>query len=88
MIEQDFTIPNKLGMHARPAALMVRTTAEFESDVYISKDGQVVNGKSIMGVMTLAAEFGSVLTIQIEGEDEEDTLEAIEEIFERKFDED
>lgn len=87
MIEKELIITNKLGLHARPAAMLVKVAARFKSDIYISKDNQVVNGKSIMGVMTLAAEYNSPLSFRISGEDEEDALEAIEELFERKFDE-
>ena len=88
MIEKELTIPNRLGLHARPASLLVKTLARFESDVFISRDNQIVNGKSIMGVMMLAAEFGSKVLFKISGEDEEDALEAVLELFERKFDED
>jgi len=85
MIDKELIIPNKLGLHARPAAMLVKVAERFESDIYISKEGQVVNGKSIMGVMTLAAEFGSSLFFRISGEDEEDALLAIEELFAAKF---
>ncbi len=88
MIEKDFIIPNKLGLHARPAALLVKTLSRFDSDIYITKDNQVVNGKSIMGVMTLAAEYGSPIQFRISGEDEEDVVAAIEEVFALKFNED
>ena len=88
MIEKDLIIPNRLGLHARPAALLVKVAARFISDIYISKEEQMINGKSIMGVMTLAAEYQTTLTFRISGEDEEDALRAIEEVFERKFDED
>ena len=88
MIEKKLTIPNTLGLHARPASLLVKTLARFESDIFISRDNQIVNGKSIMGVMMLAAECGSKILFRISGEDEEDALDAINELFERKFDED
>ncbi len=87
MIQKELVIPNRLGLHARPAAMLVKAATRFKSDVYISKDAQVVNGKSIMGVMTLAAEYGSMLHFRIAGEDEDDALLAIEEVFARKFDE-
>lgn len=88
MIEKELSIPNRLGLHARPASLLVKTLARFESDVFISRNDQIVNGKSIMGVMMLAAEYGSKVMFKISGEDEEDALEAIIQLFERKFDED
>jgi len=88
MTEKIVTIQNKLGLHARPAALLVRTAAKFKSDVKLIKDGLEVNGKSIMGVMMLAAEMGSQITIRAEGEDEEKAVEALAKLFENKFDED
>lgn len=87
MLESKVRIQNKLGMHARPAALFVKTAARFKSDVYLTRDDQVVNGKSIMGVMMLAAEFGSELTLSVSGEDEQQALAALRELFHRKFDE-
>ncbi|MBN1350856.1 HPr family phosphocarrier protein [candidate division KSB1 bacterium] len=88
MIQKELTIPNRLGLHARPASLLVKTVARFQSDIFISRDNQIVNGKSIMGVMMLAAEYGSKVLFKISGEDEDDVLEAIIQLFERKFDED
>lgn len=87
MVESKVRIQNKLGMHARPAALLVKTAARFKSDVCITRDDQVVNGKSIMGVMMLAAEHGSELTLSVNGEDERQALAALIELFQRKFDE-
>jgi len=87
MIEKELSIPNRLGLHARPASLLVKTLARFESDIFISRDNQIVNGKSIMGIMMLAAEYNSKVLFKISGEDEEDAVEAIEELFKRKFDE-
>ena len=71
MKEVKLQIQNKLGLHARPAALFVKTAAKFKSDVFISRDSQMVNGKSIMGVMMLAAEMGAELVITANGEDED-----------------
>ncbi len=71
MIETEVTIVNKAGMHTRPASMIVRIAAKFKADFFISKDGFEVNGKSIIGVMTLAAEQGSTLSLKFEGEDEE-----------------
>ena len=87
MKEIKVTIQNKLGLHARPAAQLVKTAAKFKSDIFISRDSQMVNGKSIMGVMMLAAEKGAELTISANGPDEQAALEALKELFERKFDE-
>jgi len=74
-------------LHARPAALFVKTAAKYKSDIFVSRDSQVVNGKSIMGVMMLAAENGAELTISANGEDEDEALQGLSELFERKFDE-
>jgi phosphocarrier protein len=89
MIQKDFVIPNKLGMHARSAALFVQTTEKFKSEVLISKaGGREVNGKSVMGLMLLAAECGSTVRVRITGPDEKEALEALNGLFRRKFDED
>lgn len=74
-------------MHARPAALIVKTASKFQSDIHISKDGMQVNAKSILGVMTLAAEFGSEIEVIANGVDETDAISAMEEIIESKFNE-
>ena len=87
MIEQTVTILNRKGLHTRPAALLVKTAARFQSELTLAKDGFEINGKSIIGVMTLAAEQGSQLTIRVEGPDEEEAAAAIVAIFERKLDE-
>ncbi|MEW6509567.1 MAG: HPr family phosphocarrier protein [Bacteroidota bacterium] len=87
MIERTVTIVNTKGLHTRPAATLVKTAARFQSDLFIAKDNLEINGKSIIGVMTLAAEMGSTLTIRVEGPDEEAAAEAIVSLFERKFDE-
>jgi phosphotransferase system HPr (HPr) family protein len=88
MIQQEVEISNKLGLHARPAALFVQTASRFKSDVYLRRDDHEVNGKSIMGVMMLAAEMGSKLIITANGEDESETITALVEIIEQKFNED
>ncbi|MEW6050437.1 MAG: HPr family phosphocarrier protein [Candidatus Zixiibacteriota bacterium] len=77
MVKQTTKIVNKLGLHARPAAMVVTTASRFASEVYITKDDLRVNGKSIMGVMMLAAEMGSDLTIEANGEDENQALAEI-----------
>jgi len=85
MQEKTFVIKNKLGLHARPAAVMVQTAAKFKSRVKIIKDGQEVDGKSIMGLMTLAACAGSSVTIAAEGPDEVEALKALSELVESGF---
>lgn len=88
MVTKTVTITNKLGLHARPASLFVKTAAQFESDIKIEKDGIEVNGKSIMGVMMLAAEQGSKVILKADGADEEDAIKALTELIEvRTFDE-
>jgi len=87
MIKKVFKIQNKYGLHARPAALLVKTSGKFKSEINIAKDGIVANGKSIMGLMTLVAESGSEIEITVEGIDEEDAMRAIQELIENKFNE-
>lgn len=82
---RTFTIRNRLGLHARAAALLVKTANRFNSDVVIEKDGIEVNGKSIMGVLMLAASKGSKVTIKVEGKDEKDAIQEIGRLFEDKF---
>jgi len=77
MREREVRIVNPLGMHARPAAQLVRVAAGFQSHIELVKDGVAINGKSIMGVMMLAAECGSTLTIRSHGPDEEAALDAL-----------
>lgn len=85
MQERTFLIQNRLGIHARPAAQIVKTTSSFRSKITIFKDDTKVNGKSIMGVMMLAAAKGSHLTIRADGEDEEKALDALDTLFKSKF---
>lgn len=85
---KEFTVINKLGLHARPSAMFVKTASRFKCDVWVEKDGERVNGKSIMGLMMLAAGQGSKLIITCEGSDGDKALAEIEEIIRRKFDED
>lgn len=87
MIEKNFKIKNKLGLHARPAALLAQTVAKFQSKVAIIKNGQEVDGDSILGIMMLAAEFGSEITVIVNGKDEKEAIRKIEELFAKKFDE-
>ncbi len=87
MIEREITIKNRTGLHTRPAATLVKTAAKYSSDFYIVKDDMEINGKSIIGVMTLAAEQGSTLLLKFEGPDEVDAAAAIIALFENGFDE-
>lgn len=85
---REFTVGNKLGIHARPAALFVKVANQFKADVFVEKDGERINGKSIMGLMMLAAGPGSVLTVEASGEDAAEALDKLEELVGRNFDED
>ena len=87
MKELKIIIKNKLGLHTRAAAMLVENISRYVSDVTIIKEGQEVDGKSIMGIMTLAASIGTELLIKAEGSDEDDVLTKIEDLVERKFDE-
>jgi phosphocarrier protein HPr len=87
MIEETVTIKNKAGMHTRPAATIVKMAAKYKCDFYITKDGLHINGKSIIGVMTLAAEMGSQVVLTFDGEDEKDAAGEIVDYFNRGFDE-
>lgn len=86
--ERKVKVTNKLGLHARPAAMLVKTAGKYKSEVTIAKDDMEVNAKSIMGVMMLAAEKGSTLTIRAEGDDEAEVVDALVRLVEGKFDED
>lgn len=86
--EDTVEITNKLGIHARPAALFVKEAARYKSDVYVLKNGQEVNGKSIMGVMMLAVECGSKITIKARGPDSEEAVRALVSLVRSKFMED
>jgi phosphocarrier protein HPr len=85
---KELTIINRLGLHARPSALFVKTASRFRAEIWVEKDGERVNGKSIMGLMMLAAGQGSKLQVVCEGPDAESALSEIEAIILRKFDED
>lgn len=85
MIEKEVTVKNRAGLHTRPAATLVKLAAKFKSEVYFVRDGFPINGKSIIGVMTLAAEQGSKLIVKVDGPDEEDAVNAIIELFESGF---
>ena len=87
MITRDIEIKNKLGLHARAAAKLVNTAARFKSDIKVRKGEEEVDGKSILGILLLAAGRGSVVTIRADGEDERDALDAVEKLIDAKFDE-
>ena len=87
MISRTVTIRNRAGLHTRPAATIVKMASEYRSEFYIERDGYRINGKSIIGVMTLAAEQGSQLNLEFEGPDEEAAAAEMVDYFERGFDE-
>lgn len=87
VIERQLEIVNRLGLHARAAAKLVHVTAGFESDVWLAKDGEEVDAKSILGVLLLAAAQGSTVTVRCEGRDEEEAMEAIAKLIASRFDE-
>ena len=84
-VEATVEIVNPLGLHARPAAEFVKIAAKFTAEISVAKDGYAVNGKSIMGVMTLAAECGSSITIRAEGDDAEAAVQALGDLVRRGF---
>ncbi len=85
MIKEKVTIVNKAGLHARPAAALVKLASKYESDFFIHMYGYKVNGKSILGVMTLAAEQGAELELEVDGPDEKEAAEAIIELINDGF---
>ncbi len=85
---RTFLIKNKLGLHARAAALLVKTANRFVSEISLEKDGLAVNGKSIMGILMLAASKGTRVTLKVEGKDEGEAMEALGKLIENKFGED
>ncbi len=87
-ISKEITILNRLGLHARPSAMFVKVCNRHKADIWVVKDGEQVNGKSIMGLMMLAAGQGSKLRLTCEGADAESAVHEIEELIQRRFDED
>ncbi|MGD1982398.1 MAG: HPr family phosphocarrier protein [Chromatiaceae bacterium] len=85
MLTRDVTITNKLGLHARAAAKLVSTAGRFAADVFLEKEDRRINGKSIMGVMMLAASQGTVLTLVVDGEDAEAAMDALTSLVDDKF---
>lgn len=86
-IQREIEIKNALGLHARPASLFVKLASSFKSEIIVEKDGEEVNGKSLMGLLMLAAAAGSVVKISARGEDCAAALDAIAELIEKKFEE-
>ena len=87
MVEQNVTILNRAGIHARPAALVVQTTKDFNCNIYFEKGQDRINAKSIMGVITLGAAYGTAIKIVAEGEDEQVAVDTLVRLFESKFEE-
>jgi phosphocarrier protein HPr len=85
MIRRDFTLTNRLGLHARAASRLVQTASEFESEVWLERDGRRVNAKSIMGVLLLAAPFGTELVLEVDGPDEMAAGEKLLGLIEDRF---
>jgi phosphocarrier protein len=85
LVEAQLVIRNQLGLHARACAMFVKTAARYQSQILVSRDDLEVNGKSIMGVMMLAAEEGATIRVRAEGEDEQQALVALEELVEGRF---
>jgi phosphocarrier protein len=86
-LHREFVVLNKLGIHARPAAMFVKTANRYTCTIFVEKDGEKVNGKSIMGLMMLAAGPGSTLSVFCEGDDCQEALADLESLIKRKFDE-
>lgn len=86
-VARELTILNQYGIHARPAALFVKTASRYDSDIYVEKDGNRVSGKSIMGLMTLEASKGSRIKVTAEGIDAEEAIGELQSLVESKFDE-
>lgn len=88
VVTREFKIKNQYGIHARPAALFVKTASRYDADVYVEKDGNRVSGKSIMGMLTLEGSCGTTLKVTAEGADAEDVLNDLGALIDSKFDED
>ena len=86
MEEREATVKNKLGIHARPSALLVQASSKFASDITLIRDGLEINGKSIMGVMMLAAEVGARIQVRVVGEDEAEAAKKVVEMIESSYD--
>jgi len=85
MLTREFIVGNKVGLHARPVSLLVQTANKFKSDIFTEKDGKRVSAKSILGLLSLGAEKGSTIIMEVDGSDEESAMKSIEEIIANKF---
>ncbi len=85
LLVKEFTIENKLGLHARPSAQLVKSASKFNSQITVEKEGEVADGKSIIGIMMLAAGCGSQLKVSIDGDDAQEAMDAIESLITSKF---
>jgi phosphocarrier protein len=87
MVEKIVTIQNRAGIHARPSAVIVQKCKDFKSNIFLEKDNDRINAKSIMGIMTLGATYGTDIKILAEGEDEQEAVDILVKLFESKFEE-
>jgi len=87
LVEKTVTVTNRAGIHARPSALLVQTTKNFKSNIFFEKGSDRINAKSIMGIITLGAAYGTEVKIIAEGEDEESAVDTLVKLFESKFEE-
>ena len=87
MVEKILTVRNRAGIHARPASLIAQMANKYQSEISLEKDSIVVNAKSIMGVITMAAGYNTTITLKVDGSDEQEAAAAIEKLFEGKFEE-
>lgn len=85
VVVKEVIVQNTLGLHARPAAMIVKVANQFKSEIFLEKDGEKINGKSIMGVMMLAASKGSKVKLMAKGDDAEEAVNALEAVFLKKF---
>lgn len=86
-LESTFEIKNTLGLHARPASLFVQVATSYESDIFVEKEGEVVNAKSLMGLLMLSAGYGTSITVSAKGADCAEAIQAIGDLINRNFDE-
>ena len=86
-VSREMVVQNQLGLHARPASMFVKKATLFESEIFVEKDGEEVNGKSIMGLMMVAAGPGTTLTVTAEGSDANKAVDELEELINRNFEE-
>lgn len=87
MIEREVRVTNRAGIHARPAAMIVQTASRYDSQIMLGKDSEEINAKSIMGIITLGAGYDTVLTLKVEGPDEQEAADAVATLFENRFQE-